>query len=515
MQKLEKDIYTKQEIMDMLHAKNKAREVKFKYMLLDKNENVKKELTTVLNSDISMSAFSDIKRTAKFTIQEDANIDWLSDRVQPFIMFKTPLKKTYIGKTVTETFETSEFIFNFSGDWVRNSTRFSGGIFSFSNKDIGDSQTSSATLQLEVTEYATCTFDYYISTEPNYDKLWFIVDNQTKFAESGLLGLKKYTCALTKGLHTLSWEYRKDNSGSKNDDTVYIDNLTITNVKSEVLTDSWVEYSQGIFLLSTPVKGEFNGKVIRNVEAYDGLLVLKQDKMDTRYSIASGTNYVTAIKSILTSSGITKVNLENTDKLLGIVKEWEIGTEKLKIINELLSEINYTQMWVDELGYYTANKYIEPSTRAVDYIYADDQLSIIYNGLQEELDTFNIPNKFVVVASNPEKESLVSTFINSDANNVLSTISRGRTITDFRKIDNIVDQTTLDEYTKRIANQSSQVFGYVDYETGIMPMHSYSDILQVIYSSLNINYKFLETNWSMKLEVGSKMKHRCRRMVTI
>ena len=45
-----------------------------------------------------------------------------------------------------------------------------------------------------------------------------------------------------------------------------------------------------------------NGEIYRAVEAYDGLQVLTDDKFTSRYTVASGTNYVTAIKTILTGA---------------------------------------------------------------------------------------------------------------------------------------------------------------------------------------------------------------------
>ncbi|MGC7873915.1 hypothetical protein ACPUYX_20800, partial [Desulfosporosinus sp. SYSU MS00001] len=58
---------------------------------------------------------------------------------------------------------------------------------------------------------------------------------------------------------------------------------------------NWIEWSLGIFLLSTPTRIEENNKIYRDVEAYDGLQILKDDKFTERYTIAQGTNYYDAI----------------------------------------------------------------------------------------------------------------------------------------------------------------------------------------------------------------------------
>lgn len=370
MQIIEQGGYTRQQIIDALHAKSSSRLIKFRYDLLNRQEIKIGTLDNVVSGEVSMASLAtDIKRTARLNMKDNKDIDWLNDRVQPFCMLKMP--------------------------------------------------------------------------------------------------------------------------------------------------DGWVEWSLGIFLLNSPKKREQNKQVYRNIEAYDGLQILLDDKFDSRYTIVSGTKYITAINNIFFTLGISKINIPNTDAALAITKEFEIGTPKLRAINELLGELNYTSLWVDERGYYTAMPYIILSDRAIDYTYEDNELSVIYNGLEEELDLFSVPNKFVVVQSNAETNPLVSTYTNENPGSITSTVNRGRTIVDVREVDNIADQTALDNYTKRIAFEASQIYGHIEFDTAIMPMHSYSDLLQVKYSSLGINDRYVETNWTIPLQTGGRMKHSARKVVAI
>lgn len=86
--------YTKQEIIDALHAKYQPRNIRFKYNLLDVNDNKKGELSAVIGGEVSLSSFAQIKRTAIFDIKDDASIDWLSDRIQPIVELQIEGKKT-------------------------------------------------------------------------------------------------------------------------------------------------------------------------------------------------------------------------------------------------------------------------------------------------------------------------------------------------------------------------------------------------------------------------------------
>jgi hypothetical protein len=278
---------------------------------------------------------------------------------------------------------------------------------------------------------------------------------------------------------------------------------------------NWIDYPLGVFILSTPTrKDEYNG-VYREVEAYDGLIILDEDKFTSRYNVRVGTKYTDAVISILQSAGIKKFNITESTKTLSADMEFKIGTSKLEAVNTLLQSINYTPIWVDARGYFTASPYVSPTDRAVDYEYLDDDLSIIYNGMEEELDLFGVPNVWVVTQSNPEKTPLVSTKTNDNPDSPTSTVNVGRNIVDFREVDDIADQATLDAYVERIAFEASQVFGRLKFKTALMPFHEYMDVLRVKYDSLKIDDKFSEVAWKMPLKAGAEMEHEVRKVVSI
>ena len=242
---------------------------------------------------------------------------------------------------------------------------------------------------------------------------------------------------------------------------------------------------------------------------------MTDDKIDDRYTILAGTNYVSAIKTVLGSTDITKINIENSTLTLPVARDWEPGTTKLALVNDLLSSLNYIPLYVDEQGFYTSRKYVSPLYRAVDYTYADDEFSVMFNGLKYGLDIFNTPNKFVRYTSNPDGDSLRSEYINDNPLSQLSTVRRGRTIPDILKVNDIADQDTLDDLTAKVAFEASQKYGKVKVSTATMPMHSHDDLICINNSKLGIYGNFVEINWSMPNETGAKMTHVLRKVVTI
>lgn len=277
----------------------------------------------------------------------------------------------------------------------------------------------------------------------------------------------------------------------------------------------WVDFPLGVFLLSSPTRRDEVASVHRNIEAYDQTLILRDDKFLDRYTLLEGAPFYGSIIDILTSANIATYNIEQTDKLLPRTIEFEPGTPKLEAINSLLGMLNYTPIFVDEEGYFTARLYVSPAERAADYIYFDDKDSVIFGGVEEELDTLNVPNVFYVVRSNEEEAPLTSIYINDKEDSPTSTVNRNRQIVDRRELDDIADQQALDSYTQRIAFEASQVYGRINFETRLMPFHSYANVLQFRYEGLNINDKYLELSWEMDLKVGGRMKHELRQVVNL
>ena len=275
-----------------------------------------------------------------------------------------------------------------------------------------------------------------------------------------------------------------------------------------------LEWALGTFLLSSPSR-KYQNRVTRDVEAYDANVILTEDKFDNRYRIPAGTGYIAAVTDILNGAGIWKIDIMSHAGTLATDKEFEIGTSKLTAINELLSVINYTSLWMDETGYAVAKPYVLPTEREPEYEYRTDDISIMQPDAANEIDLFDVPNVWVVTASNPEKDPLVSRYVNDSATSKTSTVSRNRRIVDFREIDDIYDQATLDAYVQRIAYESSQVYDRMVFNTATMPHHTYSDALLIQYDKLGVSEKYIETSWTMNLSLGGLQNHECRRAITL
>ena len=60
-----------------------------------------------------------------------------------------------------------------------------------------------------------------------------------------------------------------------------------------------------------------------------------------------------------------------------------------------------------------------------------------------------------------------------------------------------------------------KIYQKVVIETLNMPNHEYSDCLYIDNSEINVAGKYIETAWDMDLTTGGKMRHLCKKAVSI
>lgn len=279
------------------------------------------------------------------------------------------------------------------------------------------------------------------------------------------------------------------------------------------------EIPLGIYLIPSPTREKTSEGIIRNIEAYDVTQILLEDKLTDRYFIKKGSNYIKSIVQIINSAGVFRVAIEPEEFVLKRDREFEPGESKLSVANTLLQECNYTSLYTDNSGMLIAKKYVLPSMRKTEFVYGDSGTNIeqlkVENSTEDQLDIFNVPNIFVVVASNAENKSLKSVYKNYSPTSPTSIQNRKRNIVEYKTVSDIADQQTLNNYTKRLAYNATNQYKKIKFETIVNPKHGYSNCIYVKDKKLGINDKYIETAWSFELKAGATMKHNCRRVIQI
>lgn len=277
-----------------------------------------------------------------------------------------------------------------------------------------------------------------------------------------------------------------------------------------------VESPAGVFCIGTLIDQYADTVHTVKIEAYDRAFLLQSTRTENIAHFSAGTNYIEAIKTLLAKAGISLYTATPTTSTLSTDREdWEMGTDYLTIINDLLKEINYENIWFDASGYAKLSPIKNPDASDIKRSYdSDTSVSLLSPSCQSELDIYDKANVFVVVCSNPDSDTpMTATAVNDNPLSSLSVLKRKRRIVQVLKVDNIADQAALEEYAQQLCNGSMLSSETVTIRTSPVEAPGLSDTVALYHPDITGIYQ--ETAWSLTMQPGASMTHTLRRSVLI
>ena len=129
---------------------------------------------------------------------------------------------------IMEDFESGEFgedwTFSSQYPWTIANEGRTGYCAKSTNTGINSSE-GYCVLTVDVLAAGDLTFWYKVSSENNYDKLHFFMDNQEKGVWSGSVDWTEYIQPVSVGTHTFKWSYTKDVSVNSGSDCAWVDDI--------------------------------------------------------------------------------------------------------------------------------------------------------------------------------------------------------------------------------------------------------------------------------------------------
>lgn len=274
-----------------------------------------------------------------------------------------------------------------------------------------------------------------------------------------------------------------------------------------------VESQMGEFLITDAALNTVDGvRKELEITAYDLTYLAKRSKIEDRILIPAGTLYTAAIGAQIIASGITNFLLEpNAAVITENREDWDPGTSRLTIINDLLAEINYNSLWMDNSGLIRGTPYRQATAENITIEYRNDAFSLLLPEDSSTTDVFDRPNVFIAVVENPEKSAnMRAVAVNDDPSVDFSTVNIGR-VAEYEKLDNIASQAELQAYVNNKKFKSLLATQEITFSTAANPAHSAFDVIGLYKDDLTGIYE--ETEWSMSFQPGEAMTHRAKKVV--
>lgn len=277
-------------------------------------------------------------------------------------------------------------------------------------------------------------------------------------------------------------------------------------------------YSMGVFYpASCRESVSETGEQLVRIDAYDRAYLLSRSRTETRLHFDAGDRYLAAVDSLLLDAGIALRRAEPSDAVLATDREdWDIGTSRLDIVNQLLSEINYAPIWFDQDGWARIEPIAAPRAENSVLVYGGTGRTVrrVRTAGTRETDAFGAANVFVAICGNPDyDEPMQAVSVNESPLSALSTVRIGQRIAEVVKVDNIASQEALQAYADNLRLQSMMRGQMVEIETPVYPGHGCRDVITLNHPALGGIWQ--ETKWSIRLGPEGTMTHKLERVVLV
>ena len=141
---------------------------------------------------------------------------------------KTELESDALSDALNAAGQSNTFVSTGSYSWMVDSTTYDGRTAAQSGNYNVSSSTSSFSTTVTLSAGDIVSFEYCVSSESNYDKFTFSVNDSVVLTKSGLVSWNSYSYQATAdGEYTFLWSYTKDGSVNGNSDACWVDNVYI------------------------------------------------------------------------------------------------------------------------------------------------------------------------------------------------------------------------------------------------------------------------------------------------
>lgn len=277
------------------------------------------------------------------------------------------------------------------------------------------------------------------------------------------------------------------------------------------------EQPLGVFCPTTISTSRCDEQTLINCEAYDRGWVVQAGKTEDILHLPAGAGYIDSIKALLAERGIGNVLAEASASVLPADREdWPIGTDYLAIINELLAEIGYNELWFDADGFAHMERYKEPTAALIRRSYSARRglrLRPMEADYRESTDVFNAPNVFICICDNADRSAVLKATAENASFGAKSILQRGMRIPTVQKVSQIADQEALQLYADKLRDESLMGTREISFTVPAEGGHGVGDIISIEHEEIGGVY--METGWSLRLAPGEMLSISAKRTVII
>lgn len=269
----------------------------------------------------------------------------------------------------------------------------------------------------------------------------------------------------------------------------------------------------GLFHLDVPKEiHESDGREIWEVEASDMTTHLLQNRTEAPYTVAAGTNYVTAIETILDLLDLNH-NLPAVALTTPVAFTWGPGVPFYDIVRDLAFAMNRFMPWPDERGVFTTIERVDPSSVTPNYSPSTTvEPRMIREPFEKSEDRTRWANRIVSLIDNPLRAPEFSLRVNDDPTSPISTVTTGATITEELNGSRVADTPTNEAIVEyEIADRAARAEMAL-LRTNFDPRRKAHESYELTVETEEVATLWRVDGWRLELEPEATMEHRLGRV---
>lgn len=271
-----------------------------------------------------------------------------------------------------------------------------------------------------------------------------------------------------------------------------------------------VDIAMGLFHLDAPVRTySENGREFWEVQASDLKGRLLTAKTTTSYFVASGTNYMTAVRAIFTLLGLLH-SFPNVAATTPVDFIWAPGKSYAEIVDSLLFGINYYPAWADGVGVFTSRERINPATETAVATYRTTaEPRMVLSPFQKSEDASRWANRVVCVIDDPRRTAAYVVKVNDDPTSPISTVALGGVVNPDPAISGgrVVDITTVAAVVDFELRDRAAHALRGSLRTFADPRRGPHEFYALTIGTVEVGTLWEAFGWSLELRTGAEMSH--------
>lgn len=238
----------------------------------------------------------------------------------------------------------------------------------------------------------------------------------------------------------------------------------------------------GTFLAQSPSSSYDGMRSTATVDAYTPLIELKENKPPLGYYMQKNMNIMTEAYTLTRNYARAPIVEAVSEEI--IQDDFVANTDDtwMTFLTDFIANAKFYYD-LDEMGRIIFSPIQETASLQPVWTFDDSNSSILQPELDTDHDIYGIPNVVEVIYSNSNYQ-LSARAVNDDPNSAVSTVNRGREITERVEnpsISGVPTQEMLEEYANRYLKEASTLEYTISYKHGYCPVR--------VGDAVRLNYK--------------------------